>query len=74
MPINFSKNTKKSLDSLYKALFGSQNVIQSPHHKFNKLGRVEGEIIGGNLSVLYSLLGSNSEVNTSHKILFLEDF
>jgi len=73
MPINFSKNTKKSLDSLYKVLFASPNIIQISRHKFNKLGNVEGEIVGGNLSVLFSLLGSSSDINTNQKILFLED-
>ncbi|MEE1001896.1 MAG: LD-carboxypeptidase [Bacteroidales bacterium] len=32
-----------------------------------------GEMIGGNLSVLYSLLGSNSFGKTDGKILFIED-
>ena len=73
MPINFLKNKKKSLESLYKILFASPNIIQGPNNKFNKLGNVEGEIVGGNLSVLYSLLGSNSDINTNQKILFLED-
>lgn len=35
--------------------------------------QIEGEIIGGNLSVIYSLLGSNSFGETENKILFLED-
>ena len=73
MPINFSKNTQKSLDSLYKALFGIKNTIECPSHEFNQLGKVSAEIVGGNLSILYSLLGSNSDINTDHKILFLED-
>ena len=39
----------------------------------NKKGIAEGELVGGNLSVLYSLCGSNSAINTNGKILFLED-
>ena len=34
---------------------------------------VEGELFGGNLSVIYSLLGSKSLPNSENKILFLED-
>ncbi len=30
-------------------------------------------MVGGNLSILYSILGSRSDVDTSGKILFLED-
>ncbi|WP_310993529.1 S66 peptidase family protein [Aequorivita marina] len=41
--------------------------------KFNRLGMGKGELVGGNLSVLYSLCGSNSAVNTDGKILFIED-
>jgi muramoyltetrapeptide carboxypeptidase len=73
MPINFSKNTPKSLESLQRVLFGMKNIIKSPSHRFNRLGKVEAEIIGGNLSILYSLLGSKSDLNTDGKILFMED-
>ena len=73
MPINFLNNTTKSLESLHKVLFGIKNIIESPTHKFNRLGKVKGEIVGGNLSILYSLLGSKSDVNTDGKILFIED-
>tara|TARA_B100001250_G_scaffold368632_1_gene351432 strand:- start:96 stop:992 length:897 start_codon:yes stop_codon:yes gene_type:complete len=73
MPINFSKNTKESLESLRKAIFGIENIIKIPLNKFNQLGSVETEIVGGNLSILYSLLGSESDLNTSGKILFIED-
>ena len=73
MPINFSNNTQKSLESLQNILFGIKNIIESPTHKFNRLGKVKAEIVGGNLSILYSLLGSKSDVNTDGKILFIED-
>ena len=73
MPINFSKNTKKSLDSLKKVIFGERNFIEVEAHKLNRYGSVEAEIVGGNLSILYSLLGSDSDIQTEGKILFIED-
>lgn len=73
MPINFETNTPKSLESLYNALFGNENNIECNAHPLNKLGSIEGEVVGGNLSILYSLLGSNSDVDTEDKILFIED-
>jgi muramoyltetrapeptide carboxypeptidase len=73
MPVNFSKNTQESLDSLHKVLFGIENIIQSPSYFLNKPGRVKAQIVGGNLSILYSLLGSKSDIDTDYKILFLED-
>ena len=73
MPINFEKNTPKALESLKSALFGLGNLTEINHHHFNRFGKVEGEIVGGNLSILYSLLGSDSDINTEGKILFIED-
>lgn len=73
MPINFSTNTKKSLDSLKNTLLGTKNIIVSRTNNFNRLGVVKSKIVGGNLSILHSLLGSNSDIDTDQKILFLED-
>ncbi|MBC8266619.1 MAG: LD-carboxypeptidase [Flavobacteriales bacterium] len=73
MPINFETNTKESLGSLKNSLFGNENNILCEPHSFNKFGKVEAEVVGGNLSILYSLLGSDSDINTDGKILFIED-
>jgi muramoyltetrapeptide carboxypeptidase len=73
MPINFKTNAKESLASLKNGLFGNENNILCGPHPFNKFGKVEAEVVGGNLSILYSLLGSNSDVDTDEKILFIED-
>ena len=48
-------------------------ILFSKSHKFNRLGVANAEIVGGNLSILYSLLGSNSDIDTEDKILFIED-
>ena len=73
MPINFETNTKESLESLKNSLFGHEKSITCKVQPFNRFGKVEAEIVGGNLSILYSLLGSSSEINTDDKILFIED-
>ena len=73
MPINFKSNTKKSLSSLKNSLFSNLNRIECQAHPFNKFGKIVGDIVGGNLSILYSLLGSHSDIDTSGKILFIED-
>ena len=73
MPINFSENTQRSLESLRSIIFGMKNSIKTLPHKFNRTGKVEAEIVGGNLSILYSLLGSKSDIETDKKILFIED-
>lgn len=73
MPINISKNSEDAKESLKNALLGNQLYYEFPSHQLNISGKANGEIIGGNLSVLYSLLGSKSSINTKNKLLFLED-
>ena len=73
MPISFSSNTKKSLESLRNVLFGKQINYTFLDHPLNKKGIANAPVIGGNLSILYSLLGSPSDIETDGKILFLED-
>ena len=73
MPINFSDNTKTSLESLKQTLFGNLMSYNFPRHDLNRIGHTKGRVVGGNLSIIYSLLGSNTDINTDGKILFLED-
>ena len=63
MPINFETNTQEALSSLQKALFGKQLTYEFPPHKLNRKGSCEGGLIGGNLSILYSLIGSPSDID-----------
>jgi muramoyltetrapeptide carboxypeptidase len=73
MPINIEKNSKESLETLKKSLFGKNLAYEIPADEKNKSGNATGELVGGNLSVLYSLLGSKSSIKTDGKILFIED-
>lgn len=73
MPINFKTNTTAALQSLKDALFGNTLNYQCASHAYNRLGEAKGELVGGNLSILYSLTGTASQINTEGKILFLED-
>ena len=73
MPINVSKNTENSLKSLKNSLFGVKMTQNVDFSKRNKFGKTEGILVGGNLSILYSLLGSESSIDTRGKILFIED-
>lgn len=73
MPINFKTNTTAALQSLKDALFGNTLNYQCASHAYNRLGEARGELVGGNLSILYSLTGTTSQINTEGKILFLED-
>ena len=72
MPINFTKN-EAATESLRSALFGEQLKYETGAHQLNKKGICEGELIGGNLSLLYALTGSISDIDTRGKVLFIED-
>ena len=63
----------ETIESLKNALFGNSITIQFAQHPFNKNKTVSGELVGGNLSVLFSLLGSSSDLDLDNKILFIED-
>ncbi|HOH83677.1 MAG TPA: LD-carboxypeptidase, partial [Bacteroidales bacterium] len=69
----FSANTPESLESLRKALFGEELSYATSNHSYNRTGKTEGVLTGGNLSILYSLSGSASDIETNGKILFIED-
>ncbi|MET3113568.1 muramoyltetrapeptide carboxypeptidase [Pedobacter sp. CG_S7] len=59
--------------SIRQALAGQDLRYKSPFNEFNRMGEVQGVLIGGNLSIIENLAGSNSDINTNGKILFLED-
>ncbi len=73
MPFNFEKNSPEALETLLKALMGEKLSISCANDKFNKLGTVQGKLVGGNLSILYSLLGTDDQIDYSDTILFIED-
>jgi len=74
MPVNISSlKDNIAVRSLKNILFNGNNVLTTQSHQLNRVGKAEGRLIGGNLSVIYSLLGSNSFIDTDNKILFIED-
>lgn len=72
MPISFEHATPEALENLRCALFGEPFSFNWNENQI-QIGKTEGEIVGGNLSVIYSQLGSSTQLNTEGKILFLED-
>lgn len=75
MPINFPADGTEnpSIESLRKALFGEEIQYTVPGHYLNRRGSAQGQLIGGNLSMLYSLSATPSDIETDGKILFIED-
>ena len=72
MPVS-SKATEAAKESLRVSLFGEDLQYEIEPHVMNRFGKASGELVGGNLSILYSLMGSKSAINCDDKILFIED-
>jgi muramoyltetrapeptide carboxypeptidase len=75
MPINFPKDgtSNISTESLRRALFGEKSMYSIPSHPLNREGVAKGLLCGGNLSILSSLSGTDADIITNDKILFIED-
>lgn len=75
MPINFPADRKmnSSLQSLKDILEGGSPEYHLHTHPFNRPGKAEGILCGGNLSMLYSLSGTSTDIDTDGKVLFIED-
>ena len=67
---------EKTITSFKAALFGSDISYSIKNSSYNRtLGKtsLEGELIGGNLAIQTSMLGSKSQMHTDNKILFIEE-
>ena len=62
-----------TIESLRKCLVGEKMTYTAPANKHNRMGKAEGVLIGGNLSLIDNLCGSISDADTAGKILFIED-
>ena len=74
MPVGLadkSKNTRVYLNDILRG--EPQNYRLENKMPLNRDGYAEGKLIGGNLSVIYSVIGSSSSLMSDDKILFLED-
>ncbi len=69
----FDRTEENALELLRQALFEGAAELKAAPHALNRRGSAQGRLCGGNLSVLYSLCGSPSALNTAGQVLFLED-
>jgi len=74
MPLEIEKRSPETALSIRKALLGQLPAVNfQPNSPYGRKGTTNGILLGGNLSVLYSLQGSQSAITTRGRILFLED-
>jgi muramoyltetrapeptide carboxypeptidase len=75
MPRYFLLDDKPSpsFQTLLNAFTGQPLNYQIPSSENNRHGKASGQLVGGNLSILYSLRGTPYDIDTTGKILFIED-
>lgn len=73
MAFSVPRSDTISMESLRRMIFGHEIQYDVAAEPLNIPGTATGVLVGGNLSILYSLLGSKSAISTDHKILFIED-
>ncbi len=64
---------QESVDTFKAALFGNPPNYDLEGSKYNREGEASGQLIGGNLTILHTMLGSDTSLDTSGKILFIEE-
>ncbi|MCA6067147.1 LD-carboxypeptidase [Chryseobacterium sp. RG1] len=65
--------TEESYELIFDILKGKTPKYSLKSHQFNKEGTTEGELVGGNLALIYALLGTKYSFDFKDKILFIED-
>ncbi|MBR9845038.1 MAG: LD-carboxypeptidase [Algicola sp.] len=76
MCVSFTKDLndiKEAIDTFKSTIFGTPVNYTLEGSAYNRVGIANGLLVGGNLSVLHTMLGSNTSIDTSGKILFIED-
>ncbi|MEC3874137.1 S66 peptidase family protein [Chryseobacterium salviniae] len=65
--------TEESYELIFDILEGTVPDYSLESHHFNKAGSCEGQLIGGNLALVYALLGTDYSFKFKNRILFIED-
>ncbi|HEU5291179.1 MAG TPA: LD-carboxypeptidase [Cyclobacteriaceae bacterium] len=74
MPVLFPKpESALSVETLRKVLAGEPITINTASNPKNNFGKATGRLVGGNLSLIVDSLGTASEIDTSNKILVIEE-
>ncbi|EGV43694.2 LD-carboxypeptidase [Bizionia argentinensis JUB59] len=68
-----NKGLEETIATFKKAIFGEPLSYALKGSSYNKIGAINAPIVGGNLTILHTMLGSKSSVDTAGKILFIEE-
>ena len=64
---------KENVSTFKDAIFGMPLAYSIEGSKYNKTGTASGQLVGGNLTLLHTMLGSKTSIDTNSKILFFEE-
>lgn len=62
-----------SILTFKNTVFGKPLSYTLKGSTYNKTGETSGQLVGGNLTILHTMLGSKTSIDTSGKILFIEE-
>jgi muramoyltetrapeptide carboxypeptidase len=68
-----NETIKETISTFIDAIFGKPLTYTLTGSKNNRTGNTSGQLVGGNLTILHTLLGSKTSIITSGKILFIEE-
>ncbi|WP_452219702.1 S66 peptidase family protein [Lacinutrix salivirga] len=63
----------ETLSTFKAAIFGESLQYTLSGSEYNKVGEVSAPLVGGNLTILHTMLGSKTSIDTSGKIIFIEE-
>lgn len=64
---------EESISTFKDAVFGEALKYKLEGSEYNKPGEASGQLVGGNLTMLHTMLGSRTSIDVSGKILFIEE-
>ncbi|WP_461587394.1 S66 peptidase family protein [Winogradskyella sp.] len=64
---------KETIETFKSTIFGNPVNYELQGSKYNRVGEAKGQLVGGNLTILQTMLGSKESIDTSGKILFIEE-
>ena len=67
------KDIEESVATFKDAIFGKPLAYTLEGSDYNKVGNASGELVGGNLTMIHTMLGSKTSIDVSGKILFIEE-
>ncbi|WP_242120247.1 S66 peptidase family protein [Aestuariivivens sediminicola] len=64
---------EQTIGTFKDAIFGAGLNYTLEGSTYNRTGSAKGQLVGGNLTMLHTMLGSKTSIDTSGKILFIEE-